>query len=109
MTHPDLLVGPALDRAARRHRLAEQRPLRAIGGTIRVGEIRGDVPPLDPEFRMRAVIGGENEWLARSDGGKTFGALAEPCEALRKRLAAERQRQRAASEDAPRDGAASAH
>ena len=68
VAHPDLLVGPAFLLRARRHRLPEQRPLRAIGCAARIHEVGGDVPPLDAILRMRAVIGGKRQHPAGHDG-----------------------------------------
>src|SRR5579859_3726840 len=65
--HPDLLIGPAFRLRTRRHRLSEQRPLRAIGGASGINEVGSDVPPFDAEVRVRAVISRKNELLVRDD------------------------------------------
>src|ERR671937_1174573 len=56
MRHPDLLVGPAFAVGTWRHRLAKQRPLRAIGIAGAVCEVRRHVPPFDAIAGMRTVI-----------------------------------------------------
>ena len=88
MAHPDLLVGPALLRPARRDRLAKQRPLGAIGNATGISEIGRHIPPLDTEFRMRPVVGGKCECPARHDRRKSIRAFTKPGKALRERLAA---------------------
>ena len=76
--------------AAGRDRLAKQRPLRAIGRATGVGEIGGHVPPLDPELRMRTVIGGKGKCAAGDDWRKSFRASRRaPQNPARGRLAAE--------------------
>src|SRR4029077_15307248 len=82
MCHPDLLAGPALDVAARRHCEAEKRPWRAIWRAAGISEIRRQVPPFNAIGGMRAVIGGKGECLAGCDGRISVRALAEPGETL---------------------------
>src|ERR1700750_654723 len=82
MRHPDLLIGPAFLACARCQRLPEQRELRAIGGAGVISEICGDVPPLDPEIRMRAMVLGKREAFAGDDLGIAARISAEPGKAL---------------------------
>ena len=58
-------LDPAFVTVVRLVGLPEQRPLHAIACAGRVLQVRGDVPPLDPELRMRAVIGGKSRVVCR--------------------------------------------
>src|SRR5271163_59574 len=90
VAHPDLLTGPAFRRRIWLHGLAKQRPLHAERRAVAVDEIGGHVPPFDAEIRVRTVIGGKRENLARRDRRKSFAVRAEPGKALRTcQLAAE--------------------
>ena len=108
VAHPDLLAGPAFERGAGACGLTKQRPLRAISDAAGVRQVRRHVPPLDAEFRMRAVIGRKRKTLAGHHSGKSIRRLAKSGKALRKGLAAE-QRERAASKAAAGNFAATVH
>src|SRR5271163_2556782 len=47
VSHPYLLIGPTLLLWAGIHSLTKQRPLRAVGRSVRIGKIGRHVPPLD--------------------------------------------------------------
>src|SRR3569832_1653380 len=85
MRHPDLLAGPARALRSRPRRLPEQGPLQAVGLSIGVVEIGGDIPPIDAEVRKRTVIPGKAEQLAGRYLRKAVAVFAEAREALRAR------------------------
>ncbi|MOA49313.1 hypothetical protein D3C78_1721750 [compost metagenome] len=75
--HPDVLVGPPLLRRAGLEGAAEQRPLDTPVAALLVHQVGGDVPPLDTEIRMRAVVGREDYRPARHDPGEVRHLPAE--------------------------------
>src|SRR5882672_241326 len=101
MAHPELLIGPTFLLCARPRCLTKQGPLRAIGDAVSVHEVCRDIPPLDPEIRMRTVIRRKSEGLARCNGCESLSVEAESGKALRKRRpAAEPEKCKAAREGA---------
>src|SRR6478672_4814174 len=104
MSHPNLLIGPSFAWRARSHRLTKQGPLRAVGRAGLIRKVGRHVPPLDPEVRMRTVIGGKTENPAGGDGGEPFRALAESGKTLRpRRFGRKPEEKRAAREGAAGD------
>ena len=110
VTHPDLLAVPTLALRAGRHRLPEQRPLRAVGRAARIVEVGGDVPPFNAKVRMRAEVAGKHETFSRHHRRETGRFAAKAREALRPcRRAVEADAHQAGGEHATRDCAISAH
>jgi hypothetical protein len=72
--HPELGLG----RAAGGEGGAEERPLQAVGGAVRGGEVGGDVPPFDAEQVVGAVVLGEGEGRGGSGRAKPVASVASP-------------------------------
>ena len=79
--HPHLRTLPARS-IHRRHRLAEERPLNAVRGAVGAGEVGGQVPPLDAEVGMGAMVARKGERGGRRHCGEALGVGAEPGKAL---------------------------
>src|SRR5258708_14174676 len=110
VSHPYLLIGPALLLRAGLHRLAKQGPLRAIGRVGLINQIGRHVPPLDPKIRMRAAIFRKGKNLARNNRRKPFAADAKPGKTLRsRRPAAQPEKHKASRKGAARYRGVTAH
>src|SRR5436190_15409355 len=109
VSHPGLLCRPAFQCCPRTQSLPEQGPLCAIGIARAISEVRRHIPPLDPKFGMRTVIGRKGERPAWNDGGKAVGFFLQPREPLRARFAGKREQGGCARKMAPGDFAVSAH
>ncbi len=85
MAHPDVAVVPAGRVRVGAQSVAEQGPLGAVVVPLCVPEIGGDVPPLDAEARMGAVVGGEDELPAGLDLRVFVARAPQAREAFRRR------------------------
>ena len=90
MPHPHLRACPASCVAGSKRR-AKQCPLDAVSGPVSGLQICGDVPPLDAEVVVCAVIRGKAETLAGYGHREPFGTCAEPSESLGMHGRCERQ------------------
>lgn len=72
-------------------RVAKERPLKSVILAVVAFQIGGDVPPLDPELRMRAVIGGELKARLRVGQRVSFAGCPKPREPLSKGRAGKKQ------------------
>ncbi len=81
MPHPHLRACPTCCVAGCEGR-SKECPLDAVSGSVSRLQICGDVPPLDTEVVVCAVISGKAETLAGYWHGEPFGTCAEPSKAL---------------------------
>ena len=93
MAKPYLRALPSLGLAWRKRR-TEQRPLQAVFRAVGAGEVRGQVPPLDPVVGMGSMILREFEPHTRFWNGETFSVGAEPGEALSEGVADAQQQEK---------------